>query len=115
MSATPNNPLAHRAVLASLHINIWTGWKADVDLTSTVHQQNKMAPDSGMYHKRLVPRSALAPLFAILSEARRYHHEMTSPWLDGGTRILSNVLYLQYAQYMQGLRQKYMDVAVPEF
>lgn len=105
------NPLAHKAVLASLHITRWRGKRVDRQITDDVHVKYNADASSGKYIKRLMQRDAFAALSSICTAARSYHNTRTLPWMDGGTRILPSMLYVEYAGQMQFFRQQFEEAS----
>ena len=106
--------VTERAMLISLSIGYWTGKTSDdsvVDEISTAHQTEKDVHD---YRKRLVKADAIQEFKGVRSRARSYLKDKTSPWIDGGTRILAAPLYNEVTAKMHDFKIEW-DKAVAEF
>jgi hypothetical protein len=108
------NPLAKKAVLATLNISRWSARRLDRQITEEVNDSHGAVADAGRYNKLLVNRAALKPIWQIANAARSLHMQMTQPWIDDGSRILPAALYLKYSEQMSKLRQQY-EVEVAKF
>lgn len=106
--------ITERAMLISLSIGYWTGKTSDdsiVDEISASHQTEKDVHD---YRRRLVKAEALKEFKGVRSRARDYLKDKTSPWIDGGTRILASPLYMEVMKKMHAFKAEW-DTAVAEF
>jgi hypothetical protein len=114
-SALPTaTKLSERAMLASLHVGMWSGMAVDRDVSEEVSENHKAEKDSGRYNKRLVASKFLSHVGGKINVARRSHRLLTLPWEDDGTRILSNTGYLHYTETMR-LQQHAVRAATQEF
>lgn len=103
-----------KAMLVSLSISYWTAAASDSSVGAELTKKHNTDADVHRYAKMLVKASELAPVQAARSAARKYHFSVTSPWIDGGTRVLPSAMYMDYAGKMRELRGEY-DTAVAAF
>ncbi len=94
------------AMLVGLHISAWSGRLYDREASDHVAVQHDASTSAGRYNKRLLPKSALAAINAVMSEARTRHYANTLPWDDKGSRLLTVANYEQYTELMDGLRER---------
>jgi len=106
--------LTERALLATLTIREWRGRRHDKEVTAQVARDHGASRDAGCYTKALLPKSYLAAIAQVRSEARTRHYELTLPWADEGSRILPVDLHLTYMERIRGLRDRFA-AAVSEF
>jgi hypothetical protein len=106
--------LPERALLVALNISEWRGRRRDREVTERVAQEHGADRTAGCYTKTLVPKSYLARIAQVRSEARALHHELTLPWCDEGSRILPVDLHLLYMERFRDLRSRF-DQAVEAF
>ena len=109
-----SNTLAARAMIVSLTISQWSGRRLDRQITDEINSQHNAAADAGRYNKMLVDRSALEPIAKIASAARAEFNERTLPWLDGGSRIMSNQLYMEHGAWFRRVKGEF-ESAVADF
>ena len=103
----------YNAMMVDLTINGWSGRKQSKDAMQAVDLLYN-ATNAGNFSKALVDRDELAKINKAASKVRAYHHKMTMPWNDGGTRVLPSVLYFEYMNGINNLKEKYLEV-VEEF
>ena len=101
--------LTRRALLVSLNIREWRGRRRDKNVTDRVAREHGAERAAGCYTKTLVPRSFLARISQVRSEARDLHHRLTLPWFDDGFRILPVDLHLSYVERFRTLRAEFQD------
>jgi hypothetical protein len=120
MTMQGNNPpaagalLSARAMLATVSIRQWSAKKADKKATKDVHERNNARSDAGSYNKSLLASSALEKLQGIAGATRIEHYRLTSPWVDSGPRILSSMLFINWANKVREFNDQF-DAAKPEF
>jgi len=96
-----------RAMLISLSISYWTGKTGDsrmIDDITKVHQNER---DSVEAKKLLINPAALNAPKAVRSRARAYFFEKTSPWIDGGTRVMAASFYFDMMEKMREMQTEY--------
>ncbi len=98
--------LTHDAMLVSLRISAWSGRLYDREASDHVAVQHDASTSAGRYNKRLLPKAALAPLNAVMSESRTQHYAQSLPWDDKGSRLLTVANYERYTQVMDALRER---------
>jgi hypothetical protein len=106
--------LSERAMLASLHVGMWSGMALDRDVSDEVSETHKAEKDSGRYNKRIIATKFLSGVSGKVNVARRSHRLLTLPWDDDGTRILSITGYEHYTQTMN-MVTKSVELAAKEF
>jgi hypothetical protein len=114
---TPQLPLpalTERALLAALTIREWRGRRRDQDVTDRVARDHGADRKLGCFTKALLPKSYLARIAHVRTEARTTHHRLTLPWCDDGLRILPVDLHLDYMDRLRLLRSRFDD-AVADF
>lgn len=103
-----------RAMLCGLHISQFTGRKRDKEITREVNDAHNAARDAGNFHKRLLPKAALAKINSAVGAAREEHEKRTLPWADDGLRILTAKGYFDYGRAMSPIKAEF-DSAVRDF
>lgn len=101
------NDLSSKAMLVHLKISSWSGRKLDKKQTSKVLTLENTASDAGNWWTRLVPKSKIKGVEAAAFQVRWHHHQMTLPWMDGGLRILSSELFMDYTSKIGKLIDTY--------
>lgn len=120
MTMQGNNPpaagalLSARAMLASVSIKIWSAKKTDKRVSKEIHDTKNARNDAGRYNKSLIASGALEKLQGIAGATRAEHYRLTSPWVDAGPRILSSMLFIDWANKIRELNDQF-DEAKPEF
>ena len=97
--------LAERAMTITLNISAWSGRKLDRKVSREVNEQHGAAADASRTTKRLLAKTALAAIKGIDNQARAYFYSVTSPWLNNGPRVISNLNYPEAARKLQAFRQ----------
>jgi hypothetical protein len=108
MSTTTTN-LNERAMLVELNIGVWEGRKKDTSTSSKVIHEAHAEADTGAWWTRVVPRSALRPVWAAVAKGRVTHDRLSLPWANNGQRILSAAAYVDYMNTMRGIRAEYQQ------
>jgi len=98
--------LTRDAMLVYLRISAWSGRLYDREASDHVAAQHDASASAGRYNKRLLPKAALAPLNAVMSESRTQHYAQSLPWDDKGSRLLTVANYERYTQVMDSLRER---------
>jgi len=102
--------LARKAVLVSLNVSMWGARKYDRKVTKEVNRSRHASDDAGRYNKLLIEKGRLAPVLAVVTEARDLFYKYTRPWAKG-VGILPNVSYAEFSNKMRVLKQRYGEVA----
>jgi hypothetical protein len=107
-STTMTEPsLSSRAMLCSLSIGMWSARKHDPEASEEIAQRHGAQADAGRYHKVLLPKTALAEIQKIVSDARQEHYFMTLPWDDNGYRVLPAAAYMDHTERMRQLSDRF--------
>jgi hypothetical protein len=109
------SPLSRKATLCGVNVSMWTGRRLDRKVTAEINASKKAKSDAGRYNKLLVRAERLEPITSIVSAIRALHYAKTKPWGDkDGFRILPNVLYVEFANEIRELIDKF-DRAADHF
>ena len=119
LSSQPSTgSISERAMLASLNIKNWSPRKLDKQVTREVAQSKGVtvgAETVGRYTKNLIPQSdTLSAVQHIVSQARAEFYNLTLPWSQDGSRILSADAYLELQARLSTLEIEYRH-AVKKF
>lgn len=115
LNATVASPLSRKATLCGVNISMWSGRRLDRKVTAEINAAKKAKSDAGRYNKLLVRANRLEPITQIVSAIRALHYAKTKPWGDkDGFRILPNVLYVEFANEIRDLIDKF-DRAADHF
>jgi hypothetical protein len=106
--------LSCRAMLANLSITQWTARKLDRKVTDETNRTHGAAADAGRFNKCLIAQSSLSAIVTAANAARSSHYDLTQPWANDGSRILSVALHDKYADRMRKHRADF-ERALDEF
>jgi len=93
--------LASTAMMSSLNISQWGGWKYDPDESVAVARRHNAGKKRARVNKSVVPRSELEEITQAEGRARRDHYFLTLPWTDDGWRVLPAATYLEHMAKMK--------------
>jgi hypothetical protein len=95
--------ITERAMLAAVHISIWTAVKHDRKISRDVASQHGAHRDAGRYNKQLL-RGAdkLDELRTLAGQIRQYFYRITLPWSDEGFRLLPSNFYFDLMARIAG-------------
>jgi hypothetical protein len=107
--------ITERAMLAALHISIWTAVKHDRKVSHEVATQHGAPENAGRYNKKLL-RSAekLESLRTLAGQIRQHFYKITLPWSDEGYRLLPAHFYFELTANMREFEQSFTS-QVEEF
>ena len=88
LAAQEENSLSSKAMLCTLSISAWSGYRYDRDASDQIAEIHHADKDSGRFNKRLVPRAEL-------------HEFVTLPWSDNGFRVLPAAAYMDHVASMR--------------
>ena len=111
--ATTKQTLDQRAMLISLSIPYWGGKAGDERMTDDIVAARKSERDAIETKKLLIAPAALNTVKAARSRARSFLFEKTSPWIDGGTRVLASAFYFDTMEKIREFHTEY-EQAVAE-
>ena len=94
--------ITERAMLAAVHISIWTAVKHDRRISRDVASQHGAHQGAGRYNKQLL-RGAdkLDDLRTLAGKIRQYFYKITLPWSDEGFRLLPSNFYFDLMKHMR--------------
>jgi hypothetical protein len=94
--------ITEKAMLAAVHISIWTAVKHDRKVSRDVADQHGAHQGAGRYNKQLL-RGAdkLDVLRALAGQIRQYFYKITLPWSDEGFRLLPSNFYFELMARMR--------------
>ena len=121
--------ITERAMLAAVHISIWTAVKHDRKVSRDVADQHGAHQSVGRYNKQLL-RGAdkLDELRTLAGQIRQHFYKITLPWSDEGFRLLPSNFYFDLMERMRefeasfergiesflGVYPQYIDQVRPE-
>jgi hypothetical protein len=91
-----------KAMLAAVHISIWTAVKHGRKVSRDVADQHGAHHGAGRYNKQLL-RGAdkLDELRTLAGQIRQYFYKITLPWSDEGFRLLPSNFYFELMARMR--------------
>ena len=94
--------ITERAMLAAIHISIWTAVKHDRKVSRKVAQEHGAFESAGRYNKQLL-RGAdrLDALRTLGGQIRQSFYKITLPWSDEGYRLLPAHFYFDWTEQMR--------------
>jgi hypothetical protein len=100
--------ITERAMLAAIHISIWTAVKHDRKVSHDVATQHGAPESAGRYNKKLL-RSAekLDGLRTLAGQIRQHFYKITLPWSDEGYRLLPAHFYFDLTTRMREFEQTF--------
>jgi hypothetical protein len=100
--------ITERAMLAAIHISIWTAVKHDRKVSHEVARQNGAPENAGRYNKKLL-RGAdkLDALRTLGGQIRQHFYKITLPWSDEGYRLLPAHFYFDLTAQMREFEQAF--------
>ncbi len=107
--------ITEKAMLAAVHISVWTATKYDKEVSRQVADQHGARESAGRYNKKLLQQAAkLDAIKTLAGQIRTYVYKITLPWSDEGYRILPASLYFSLAEEMKDWERRFY-LAVNEF
>ncbi|MBB6143703.1 hypothetical protein HNQ77_001652 [Silvibacterium bohemicum] len=86
--------ITERAMLAAVHISIWTATKHDRKVSREVADRNGAREQAGRYNKQLLMGAGkLEELRTLAGQIRQHFYKITLPWSDEGFRLLPSHFY----------------------
>jgi hypothetical protein len=77
--------ITERAMLAAVHISIWTAAKHDRKVSRQVADEHSAPETAGRYNKKLLGGAArLDDLRCLAGQIRQHFYKITLPWSDEG-------------------------------
>ncbi|HVU45613.1 MAG TPA: hypothetical protein VHD85_05795 [Terracidiphilus sp.] len=107
--------ITERAMLAAVHISIWTAIKHDRKVSREVAEQHGAYAGAGRYNKQLLREAErLESLRSLSGQIRQYFYKITLPWSDEGYRLLPAHFYFELTTKMREFEQAFAQ-QVEEF
>lgn len=107
--------ITERAMLAAVHIRVWSAVKHDRKVSREVADRHGAHAGAGRYNKQLLTgASKLEELRSLAGQVRQYFYRITLPWSDEGLRLLPNDLYFDFMGRMREFEAAF-DQAVEDF
>jgi hypothetical protein len=107
--------ITERAMLAAVHISVWTAIKHDRKVSREVAEQHGAHAGAGRYNKQLLREAErLESLRALSGQIRQYFYKITLPWSDEGYRLLPAHFYFELTTRMREFEQAFAQ-QVEEF
>jgi hypothetical protein len=107
--------ITERAMLAAVHISIWTAIKHDRKVSREVAEQHGAYAGAGRYNKQLLREAErLESLRSLSGQIRQYFYKITLPWSDEGYRLLPAHFYFELTTKMREFEQAFAQ-EVEEF
>ena len=94
--------ITEKAMLAAIHLSIWTAVKHDRKVSRKVAQEHGAFEAAGRYNKQLL-RGAdkLDALRTLGGQIRQNFYKITLPWSDEGYRLLPGQFYFDWMEQMR--------------
>src|SRR4051794_3580126 len=100
--------ITERAMLAAVHISIWTAVKHDRKVSRDVAQQHGAHEGAGRYNKQLLREAEkLESLRSLSGQIRQHFYKITLPWSDEGYRLLPAHFYFELTAKMREFEQAF--------
>jgi hypothetical protein len=94
--------ITERAMLAAIHISIWTAVKHDRKVSHEVANQHGAPVSAGRYNKQLLRGAGkLDELRTLAGQIRQHFYKITLPWSDEGYRLLPAHFYFELSARMR--------------
>lgn len=94
--------ITEKAMLAAVHISVWTAVKHDRKVSREVADQHGAHQGAGRYNKQLLHGAdKLEELRTLASQIRQYFYKVTLPWSDEGFRLLPANFYFDLMARMR--------------
>jgi hypothetical protein len=77
------------AVLVNLTIGSFSNERTDAQATADVAKLYSANRSAGRYIRKRLPDEVLTRIKTLQRDARKYHYQVASPWMDGGIRIMA--------------------------
>ncbi len=107
--------ITERAMLAAVHISIWTAIKHDRKVSREVAEQHGAYAGAGRYNKQLLREAEkLESLRSLSGQIRQYFYKITLPWSDEGYRLLPAHFYFELTTKIREFEQAFA-LQVEEF
>jgi hypothetical protein len=100
--------ITERAMLAAIHISVWTAIKHDRKVSREVAEQHGAYAGAGRYNKQLLREAErLESIRSLSGQIRQYFYKITLPWSDEGYRLLPAHFYFELTTKMREFEQTF--------
>lgn len=107
--------ITEKAMLAAVHISVWTAVKHDRKVSRQVADQHGAHQGAGRYNKQLLHGAEkLEELRTLAGQVRQYFYKVTLPWSDEGFRLLPANFYFELMARMREFEASF-DAGVDAF
>jgi hypothetical protein len=107
--------ITERAMLAAVHISIWTAVKHDRKVSRDVANQHGAHESAGRHNKQLLRGAEkLDALRTLAGQIRQHFYKITLPWSDEGYRLLPAYFYFELTTQMREFERVFSQ-SVDEF
>ncbi len=107
--------ITERAMLAAVHISIWTAVKHDRKVSRAVAHQHGAHETAGRYNKQLLRGAEkLDTLRTLAGQIRQHFYKITLPGSDEGYRLLPAHFYFELTTQMREFERAFSE-SVDEF
>ncbi len=97
--------LSERAMLVNLSIAVWHAEREDSKRAAEIAARYGSDARMGKYRRYLIDPDALKPILKKRGEMRNRHYELTLPWGDDTSRIITSAGFLRYRDEMDAYRR----------
>jgi hypothetical protein len=91
-----------RAMLVSLNASVFNPTRLDRTVTAEVTTAKNASRDAGNFKRQIIPKDVIEPVNKASNAAYLNHKRLTSPWEDGGTRLLCIDNFENYTDTING-------------
>ena len=107
--------ITEKAMLAAVHISVWTAVKHDRKVSRDVADQHGAHQGAGRYNKQLLHGALkLEELRNLAGQIRQHFYKVTLPWSDEGFRLLPSNFYFDLMARMREFEASF-DAGVDAF
>src|ERR1700747_1073928 len=106
--------ITERAMLAAVHVSIWTAVKHDRKVSRDVANQHSTHESAGRYNKQLLRGAERLDALRTLACKIRHFYKITLPWSDEGYRLLPAHFYFELTTQMREFERAFFQ-SVDEF
>ena len=107
--------ITEKAMLAAVHISVWTAVKHDRKISREVADQHGAHQGAGRYNKQLLHGAEkLEELRTLAGQIRQHFYKVTLPWSDEGFRLLPANFYFDLMARMREFEASF-DAGVDAF
>jgi len=107
--------ITERAMLAAVHVSVWTAVKHDKKISNEVARSHGASASAGRYNKQLLMGAEkLEEIRTLAGQIRQHFYKVSLPWSDEGFRLLPAHLYFDLTKLMREFEANFQN-AVDDF